>query len=96
MREIFADSFDTMANTIESDAYIDNYKKLAAAVIEQAVEDYRKALGRLYRHPNDYEAKVEKQRCERFFRQDMGIYSELDAEVIIRGIWERVNVEMGQ
>lgn len=97
MKEIFAHSFDTMANTIESDDYnMDGYKKLAVEVVKRAIEDYKKALKRLYRYPNDYEAGVEKKRCERFFRQDMGIYSDIDAEVIIRGIRERVNAEMGR
>ena len=36
-----------------------------------------------------------KEECERFFRRDMGLYSDLDGEMIIRAIQERVNKEMG-
>ena len=32
--------------------------------------------------------------CERFFRRDMGMYSDLDGESIIRAIREKVDQEM--
>ena len=32
--------------------------------------------------------------CERFFRRDMALYSDLDGEVIIKAIRQRVDKEM--
>lgn len=49
---------------------IEGYQRLAAAVIEQAVKDYRRCLRRLYRNPFDQSAKDEKAECERFFRME--------------------------
>lgn len=77
-----------------SDYCMDGYQKLAAAVVEQAVVDYTRALRRLYRHPFDIEAKRGKEECERFFRRDLEIYSDLDGESIIRAIREKVDWEM--
>ena len=67
---------------------------MAAAVVEQAVVDYTRALRRLSRHPRDVDAKRGKEECERFFRRDMGMYSDLDGESIIRAIREKVDQEM--
>lgn len=78
------------------DYNIEGYLRLAAAVVERAVLDYKRALRRLYRHPKDLDAKYVKEECERFFRRDMGIYSDIDGELIIREIKERVNEEMGR
>ena len=77
-----------------SDNCMEGYQRLAAAVVEQAVVDYTRALRRLSRHPNDADAKREKEECERFFRRDMGMYSDLDGESIIRAIREKVDQEM--
>lgn len=79
---------------MSNDYCIEGYQRLAAAVVEQAVVDYKKALRRLYRYPKDQEAQREKTECERFFRRDMGMYSDLDGESIIREIKKRVNAEM--
>lgn len=35
-----------------------------------------------------------KEECERFFRKDMELYSDLDGEVIIKAIRKRVDKEM--
>lgn len=77
-----------------SDYCIDGYKRLAAAVVEQAIKDYTKALRRLSRHPRDREATDAKQECERFFQRDIGTYSDLDGEYIMRKIKEKVDAEM--
>lgn len=79
---------------MSNDYCIEGYQRLAAAVVEQAVVDYKKALRRLYRNPEDQEAQRGKTECERFFRRDMGMYSDLDGESIIREIKKRVNAEM--
>lgn len=61
---------------------MEGYQRLAAAVVKQAVVDYTRALRRLSRHPHDADAKRGKEECERFFRRDMGMYSDLDGESI--------------
>ena len=65
---------------MNKDYNIEGYLRLAAAVVERAVLDYRRALRRLCRHPEDLDAKYVKEECERFFRRDMGIYSDIDGE----------------
>lgn len=77
-----------------SDYCMEGYQRLAAAVVEQAVVDYTRALRRLSRRPHDADAKHGKEECERFFRRDMGMYSDLDGESIIRAIREKVDQEM--
>lgn len=72
---------------------IDGYKNLAAAVVEKAVRDYKHALRVLKRNPNRENAIRMKEDCERFFRNDIGMYSELDGESIIRIINEKVEKE---
>ena len=74
----------------------EGYERLSAAVVEQAVTDYRRALRRLWNHPHDEAALHGKEECERFFRRDMGLYSDLDGEMIIKAINERVSREMKQ
>lgn len=74
----------------------EGYERLAAGVVEQAVTDYRRALRRLWNHPHDEAVLRGKEECERFFRRDMGLYSDLDGEMIIRAIKERVSREMKQ
>ena len=72
----------------------EGYERLSAAVVEQAVTDYRRALRRLWNHPHDEAALHGKEECEQFFRRDMRLYSDLDGEMIIRAIKERVSREM--
>lgn len=69
---------------------IDGYKNLASAVVVKAVKDYRSALKRLRRKPKDIYANKMKNDCERFFRNEIGIYSELDGESIMRIVREQV------
>ena len=45
----------------------DPYENLANGIILQAVTDYRKALKKLKREPDDYPAKYMKREVERFF-----------------------------
>ena len=76
------------------DYYNEGYEKLAAAVVEQAVTDYRNALKRHYRHPLDTEAIRIINDCERFFHNEIEIYSELDGQAIMRAIKEKVGEEI--
>lgn len=73
---------------------IEGYKALAAAVVSKAVQDYRLALRALYRKPNDRDAQHTKKECEIFFRKNIGPYSDLDGEAIIKAVQEKVNKEM--
>ena len=43
--------------------------------------------------PHDGDALHGKRECERFFRYDMDLYSDLDGETIIRAIQEKVDRE---
>lgn len=72
---------------------INGYEKLSAAVVEKAVRDYRFALKRLKRKPNDIGANKTKNDCEKFFRNEIGIYSELDGETIMRIVKEQVEAD---
>lgn len=76
------------------DYNMDGYRRLAAEVVETAVIDYTRALRRLRRDPHDGDALHGKRECERFFRYDMDLYSDLDGETIIRAIQEKVDREM--
>lgn len=69
---------------------INGYEKLSAAVVEKAVRDYRFALKRLRRNPDDISADRTKNDCERFFRYEIGIYCSLDGETIMRIIRDQV------
>ena len=48
----------------------DTYKKLSNAIVLQAVKDYRNALKRLKKHPQNEKALNTKREVERFFRSD--------------------------
>lgn len=73
---------------------IEGYQRLAAAVVERAVIDYTRALRKLQRRPSDQEAEHTVEECERFFRRDMEMYSDLDGESIIRAVRNKVDAEM--
>lgn len=73
---------------------IEGYKALAAAVVSKAVQDYRLALRELYRRPHNRDAQHTKKEYEIFFRRDIGLYSDLDGEAIIKAVRERVEKEM--
>lgn len=72
----------------------EGYLNLAAAVVGKAIEDYSLALRRLHRHPNDISANKTKSDCERFFNNEIEIYSELDGKSIMRKVQELVSEEM--
>ena len=72
----------------------DAVRNLCAAVVEKAVKDYDGALGRLKRNPNSINAQYTVRECERFFRQDCGMYADVDGEDIIRRIQQRVENDM--
>lgn len=75
--------------------HIEAYERLRIANVKKAADDYRRALIVLRRRPKDTKALCMKDDCERFFRQDIGLYSDLDGETLMRGIQERVRREYG-
>ena len=69
----------------------DPYERLANAIILQAVTDYRAALKRIKRKPEERETIDEAMRVESFFRS--GWYSQLtavDGEYLIRRLQDEV------
>lgn len=65
----------------------DPYKNLAAAIVEKAVIDYRKALKKTRKYPNNEFALSEKAELERFFRSSWcRMLTDIDGEVIIEKI----------
>ena len=69
----------------------DPYERLANAIILQAVTDYRAALKRIKRKPEDWETIDEAMRVESFFRS--GWYSQLtavDGEYLILRLQDEV------
>jgi hypothetical protein len=63
----------------------DNYENLANAIILRAVRDYRKALKKLAKFPDDIIAMSRKQEVERFFRSRwFKVLTSLDPEMLIR------------
>lgn len=71
----------------------EGYRALAAAVVTRAAKDYKHALKVLRRRPNDEDANKLKWDCEKFFRHEIGTYSDLDGEYIMRGIRENIERE---
>lgn len=72
---------------------IDGYRNLANAVVTKAAKDYRGALKRLLRRPDDIGANKTKNDCERFFHDEVSYYTDLDGPTIMRMIQERVDKE---
>lgn len=67
----------------------DTYEALANAIVLQAVKDYRNALKRLKKRPDNRAAQADAAECERFFRS--GWYGELtqvDGEYLIQRLKE--------
>ena len=71
---------------------MDPYEELANAIVLQAVKDYREALKRLKRNPEDKQGLDDKAEIESFFYSDWyGCLTTLDPDVLIRKLTEEVN-----
>ena len=81
---------------MSNDVCMEGYEKLAAAVVNKAVTDYKYALKRIRRHPHDLTAVRLVEDCERFFRDDIGIYTDLDGLEIMRRIRKMAYKEMDE
>ena len=69
----------------------DPYQNLANAIVLSAVKDYRDALKRLNKKPNNKLAADERDDIERFFRSGyFAILTEIDPEYLI----DRLNKEV--
>ena len=68
---------------------MDAYEKLANAIILQAVKDWRAARRKLKRKPQNESARIELERCERFFRSEwFTTLTDVDGAVILRKLYE--------
>lgn len=68
-------------------------EQLANAVVKQAAVDYECALKRLIRHPHDIGALKIQNDCERFFQNEIEIYTTVDGMIIMNKIREKVRKE---
>ena len=68
---------------------IENYEKLANAIILQAVKDYRAAKKKLKKQPTNKDAEIMIKDTERFFRSDwFTALTDVDGSVILRKLQE--------
>lgn len=67
------------------------WQELANAVVLQAAKDYREALCRLKKHPDDgYSIKTKKE-CEKFFlSQRFDVFTDLDGKALMEKIRKEV------
>jgi len=71
---------------------MNEYEKLANAIIILAVDDYRRALKVLKEDSHDPFAKKEKRSIEKFFRSEyFGILTKVDPEVLIKKLRKEVD-----
>jgi len=65
------------------------YENLANAIILRAVADYRHALRRCIKNPEQDAFRYEKTALERFFRSNwFGVLTNLDPEILIQKLYE--------
>lgn len=70
---------------------IKNYENLANAIVFQAAKDYRKALRKYKRQPENKSAKSEIREIERFFRSNWyRTLTDLDGEMLIKRLREEL------
>ena len=69
----------------------DSYERLANAIVLKAVKDYRHALKRLKKYPENKDALYTKLEVERFFRSDWyTLLTAVDPEMLIQRLNEEV------
>lgn len=63
---------------------MDGYKELANAIVIRAVKDYRHAIKKLKKYPDNKKALQTKNECEKFFMSEyFVILTGLDGEVLL-------------
>ena len=65
-------------------------QRLAVAVVKQAVTDYEIALKKLKRNRKDIWASQMRNDCERFFEDEISMYTDIDGKAIMSAIKKRV------
>ena len=72
-----------------------DYERLAEQIIIRAAKDYRNALKRLFRHPENPTALATKEEIEMFFRSEwFQVLSDIDPNVLIEGIKAKAKREI--
>lgn len=67
------------------------YEKLANAIIMQAVKDWRGAVSKLRKNPNNRDAQGTRNETERFFLSGwFGKLTKLDGEVLLQKLEEEL------
>ena len=71
-------------------------KNLLAEIAKRAVDDYRQALMITLKYPNKESetAKSTIRQCEKFFREGMDVYLDLDGEYIIKEVQAKAKQEV--
>ena len=69
---------------------LEGYQRLAVAVVKQAVTDYEIALKKLKRNRKDIWASQMRNDCERFFEDEISMYTDIDGKAIMSAIKKRV------
>lgn len=73
---------------------MDGYEKLAKAIIEQAVKDYKSAYKKIIRNPGDIEAIRQKREIEDFFYSDLfEALTDINPQVLMKKIIDSVKRE---
>lgn len=71
------------------------YEKLANAIIEFAVDEYKKALKYNYKNPNNISYESDIAELERFFRSEwFMVLTDLDGGRLMKGVREMVLKEV--
>lgn len=61
------------------------YESLSVNIVVQAVKDYRNALKKLQKDPEDFRAAATKAECEGFFRSSwFGVICSVDSEELLK------------
>ena len=80
-----------MKKSIGKTASPDSLKALANAIIVQAAKDYRQALRKQQKEPDNAAARIRIEEVERFFRSDWyRLLTAVDGEMMIRMLREDV------
>lgn len=68
---------------------MDPYERLANAIILQAVKDWRGAMVRLRKRPNNHDAEWIRNETEKFFLSGwFGVLTKLDGKALLRKLKE--------
>ena len=70
---------------------IEAYENLAIAIVTQAIIDYKKALKKLEKNPNNINQQRIKNECEIFFKSDyFDVLTNVDVNYLLKNM-ERMN-----